>query len=293
MSVEPTACIPQTNMRFIDANSSAWREAKCPISQEHLCDIPYPVVLLKRRHGGIQRGKHIYNLPDLERWARTGHNTWPHNRQPIDWDLVDSVYRRSNADSSMTLRREGHPPYLRETENRLRRIRADVRRESFLRTTPQSEDHLVFPELDMSHWIMDDDGGGVGEMLASSAFDVFDDISGEEDASDLDQFRQRVLDIYRQIDPPVWIKEYMRHHPFFHHELHQMNDLVMPLYSIGSHDVDDHLNYDDFRLTMARKLSDPASDHPRLVTDYWNLYPINANDTAPVKREYNRAQLMP
>ena len=123
MSIFNHDSCPQTNTQWV--NPSRLRGRECLISREDAGSIADPVVGLNA-DGSIDRAHHVYSLDALVEWARRN-NIWPHNRQVINWDLVDSVYRTTRR----RRRRRRVPANIATIDDRLIAIREEIRTHPF------------------------------------------------------------------------------------------------------------------------------------------------------------------
>jgi len=286
MSIFNHDSCPQTNTQWV--NPSRLRGRECLISREDAGSIADPVVGLNA-DGSIDRAHHVYSLDALVEWARRN-NIWPHNRQVINWDLVDSVYRTTRR----RRRRRRVPANIATIDDRLIAIREEIRTHPFPVLNDSDDDAFSDDEVSLAS-SSDHDGH---PRYATSAL---------VDAGILEMPRQRVQEeillvrsqaavLFRQLasffshrtnpETPTWWSSYWYHHRYSDADI--ANDIDTPRI-FGIREVV-HTNFHDFRLFMARLLeSHEDRDLPEMVVRYWNTHPLNQEDAPDILHAYENS----
>jgi len=235
---------PTTNTQFI--NFRTWHSPECPITNNNGDSTRHPVVRLLAS-GAVDRTCPIYELEALERWARI-HNTWPHDHQPINWNLVDSVNRRRQTPK----RQKGKQPrYVTESDFRLNQIR----------------DHGFL-------------NGNDNDGHRSNGYDSDDyDSDGYDSDEEMQPLMTRVINFRRGaaeqslIGPniPALLSHYWHHHPYTEEDRAAG---IPPPRNFGALAAPE--TYADYRLYMADLLLSRGNQSvPSWARKYWTAHPIN------------------
>lgn len=287
MSIFNHDSCPLTNTQWV--NPSRLRGRECLISREDAGSIADPVVGLNA-DGSIDRARHVYSLDALVEWARRN-NIWPHNRQVINWDLVDSVYRTTRQRG----RRRRVPANIALIDDRLIAIREEIRTHPFPVLNDSDDDALSDEDEQPRYATSTLVDQGIEEMSRRRVEDeilrqrreVEDEIVVLRSQAAV-IFRQHASYYSRRTNPETatWWSSYWYHHRYSDADI--ANDIDTPRI-FGIREVV-HTNFHDFRLFMARLLeSRDERDMPEEVVRYWNTHPLNQEDAPDILHAYENS----